>query len=308
MNSESVRQDVSVAFVTPSYWADFALAESLCHSMDRHFRFPFVHTLVVSRRDGRLFQKLAGPHRRILYAEDVLRPYGFFRIPIPRRIIVPWLGERRYREQWYLPGVGRMSGWTVQQIIKFCASDFCDADLIVMTDSDIEIVRDVGVDSFIRDGRALLHQHGDVRNNPRSPAWRRFAIDLLGLAPEVDRELSYIGNLIVWRRETLLAMKQHIGTVSGEWWVALAQGRDVSEYIIYGTFVRECLGGAAHDLGDHALSYSVWSSDVVDCDHLANWKGSHIAVHLQSTLPLDRRSRQDIIDKITLELAATPAQ
>jgi hypothetical protein len=286
------------AIITPSFWADFDLARQLSESIDRHARFSFRHYLIVSRRDFAMFSTLAGPHRVILCAEDILRRYRLWRLPLPRKITLPLIGERRYREQWMAPGRQRISGWTAQQIIKLSAADFSPARTFIFADSDIELIRDITAANFRRDGQVLLNKLDHHGNNPRNPGWRRFSLDVLGLPAEDDRDVSYVGNLIVWDRQTLIALQAHLSRRHGQWWTPLIRHKDISEYMLYGTFVRCVAQGSQHIADDHRLSFSIWSADQIDQPQTL--RDENVAVHLQSTLSLDIVARRQMTDRIRL--------
>ena len=83
-------------------------------------------------------------------------------------------------------------------------------------------------------------QRGLIRNNDR---WQVVAAKLLGIAPQQDFDINYIGNLVCWRRANVLAMLQRIEALYGQPWQRRIAGlNSFSEYILYGIFVDRLLG------------------------------------------------------------------
>ena len=80
------------------------------------------------------------------------------------------------------------------------------------------------------------------------------AAGLLGIKPEQNYHTNYIGNVIPWRRETVLALQRRIAEVSGKpWQVALTRRLVFAEYILYGMF--------SHDVKEQSASQ--WDDGVV---------------------------------------------
>ena len=150
---------MTIAIITPSYQNDFSLATALCRSMDAMVSGDWVHHLIVPRRDLSLFRALEGPRRRVQAKEDIVSAHGYRSLPLPRRIRIPGLIDRRFKEQWWVPGAGRTSGWLVQQIIKLSAPDFTPAETLVFIDSDVQFVRPCAVEDLTGRGLVNLNQH-----------------------------------------------------------------------------------------------------------------------------------------------------
>jgi len=286
--------------ITPSYCSDHDLAASLCASIDEFFKFEYEHILVVPKRDLRFFQHLSGPHRRVITKESVLKPYGFHFLPFPRKIAIPGIFSRRFKEQWFHRKAGRISGWSVQQIVKLAANQICNTEIIVFIDSDVEFIRNVHFSNFVENGLTRLHEHSAGATLPSHQHWRKVARDLIGVDANLDSGMNYIGHMIAWRRETLAQLQRRIEAVNHRsWWIKLAQVKNFSEYILYGAFVQSGEGKDAHSLGDLALIHSLWISgddDVVKfMDGISN---NHIALHIQSTLPMSTANRHEKIRKL----------
>lgn len=293
-----------LSVITPTYSADFEMARSLCASMDRFLNLPYHHWLVVPSRDLALFAPLAGPNREVISKESVLNRHGFHRLPVPARIHVPGLIDRRIKEQWWRAGAGRLSGWLVQQIIKLSAPEITQDEHLMFIDSDVALVRPFGWEHLIRDGAVRLHEHHAGTHHDTHHRWRDAALALVGGAPEQGPPTNYIGHLIGWRRSNVQALQQRIADVTGmDWRLALAKRKDVSEYILYGYFVSEAARTGAGTMGhvreDLGLVHSLWVGDAeAEARFAAGLGAQHIAVHIQSAIPMTPEDRARRIDAI----------
>jgi len=285
--------------ITPSYHADLERVIRLCASIDRHFQFAFEHILVVPQRDMAAFAALAAPHRKIISKQSVLQRYGFHFLPVPRAIAVPGLFRRRFKEQWFHRSAGRISGWAIQQIIKLFATTLCDADVMMFIDSDVEIIRNTAFSAFVAGEAVRLHEHDAGAALPSHRHWRQVACDMIGAPRGADTGRNYIGHMIVWRRDTLIALQQAITAAqSMPWWLALAREKNFSEYILYGTFVRHaCRDG--HHLEDLGLVHSLWVAGEAEAETFRQGlTDRHVAVHVQSTLPISNAARTRILEDL----------
>jgi len=300
-----------VTIVTPTYRPDHAITVALCATIDRHFKTPYQHLVIVPRRDSRLFAALAGPNRKILIAEDLLRPYGFYKLPLPSRLYIPGLIDRRLREQWYKPGVGRITGWLIQQILKLQSADLTQDETLIFIDSDLAFIRDIDSGIFHIDGKLRLHRNPGVLATEHHRRWRTSSIALLGLNADTTPENGYIGNVITWKRSNLVKMLAKIESVTGkDWRTAFASTRDVSEYMLYGYHAEFAL----QDIGGHAIAtfdaiHSLWFGEQVHRDvFLSGMRPHHVAVHIQSTIMSDMTERGRLIAAaITQSKRATDA-
>ncbi|MNH98430.1 hypothetical protein D3C73_511520 [compost metagenome] len=77
---------------------------------------------------------------------------------------------------------------------------------------------------------------------------------------------DYIGQMIVWDRESLNTIVDRIEAVTGlPWWKALCKARDFSEYILYGVGVagNPSLMGR-HRIVEQSLCATYWSGPALD--------------------------------------------
>jgi hypothetical protein len=83
-------------------------------------------------------------------------------------------------------------------------------------------------------------------NEGRHRRWHSRAGTLLG--EDCDYFGSdYVGQLISWRRSNLEALHDHIESVQDRpWYEAVSRSLDISEYILYGSFVEHVLGQEQH--------------------------------------------------------------
>ncbi len=299
-----------LAVITPSYRNDHELVVDLCRSLDQYLQVEFEHIIIVPRADLALFGDLAGPRRRVLSEEDLLRPYGFHKIPFFKRIRIPGLIDLKIREQWYRRGAGRLNGWVIQQLLKISSVQLTDAELIVFADSDNVLFRPLTLAHFYTDGKIQLSRK-EMRDDMQAHRqWHANALQLLGVQNFSGPTYNYIGNLIVWQREAVLGMQRRIEASTGlNWQVALARKKAISEYILYGLYCEQVApdhGG--HSFGEQKLTCSFWTTKVdFTVDEMAkSLEPSHVALHIQSTIPMPLAKRRTLIDRLA-ELAPTSA-
>lgn len=284
------------ALATPSYRGDIERCRLLCASIDRFVTGHAVHYLLVEDRDVALFRELEGPRRRIL-PESQLLPGWLRSRPDPlsfgkRRL---WTGVQALSR-----GIPPLRGWHAQQLRKFAVAKAAAEDVILFADSDMLFVRPFDVTSLSDEGAIRLYRKPDAitADMARHIPWCTHASALLGLDPPSFPSPDYINNLVSWRRDHVLALLDHVESVSGRDWVsAIARERQFSEYVIYGYFVERVLGleAAGHWPDARELCKVYWfSEDVAGMDRLASFEEVlepwQVAVGIQSFIgqPLDR--------------------
>ena len=254
------------------------------------------------RADLELFGNLAGPRRRVMSEEDLLRPYGFHKIPFFKRIRIPGLIDKKIREQWFRFGAGRLNGWVIQQLLKISAPQLTDAQLIMFADSDNVLFRPLTLEQLYTDDKIQLSRKEMVGDMTSHRQWRANAMELLGVKNSSGPSYNYIGNLIVWRRDTVLAMQRRIEEVTGlNWQVALARKKAISEYILYGVFCEQVApehGG--HNFAEQKLTCSFWTTKAdFTVDEMAkSLAPTHVALHIQSTIPMPMEQRRKLIGQL----------
>jgi hypothetical protein len=242
----------TLEIVTCSYRPDLERCRRLCESVDRHVPAAIGQVLVVPRRDLPAFQPLASPRRRIVPVEDVL-PRRFYQVPLSNRFWTDGSG-------W------PVRGWILQQLVKLSANYITDAELILFADSDLQFVRDFDVSHVYRNGQLRLHRVPGAMNEGRHRGWHKRAATLMGVQADYFGS-DYVGQLITWRRSQLSELQEHISRVQRKpWHVAVARSYDISEYILYGSFVEHVVGGeaAGHYFEDQDLCHCCWFMEQAD--------------------------------------------
>lgn len=225
------KPDRSLAIVTKSYPPDLSRCELLAESLD-HTAPHVPHYIIVDRRDRPAFSHLEGRKRRLIDSEALIGNW-MWRTPGDRGF---WLSVKA------LPA----RGWIIQQILKIAAIDVVPERTLVFCDSDVAFFRPFGLDDLLVDGKVGLL---DVDfSDDRLRQWTATARRLLGVREHGPGYRNYVGHMICWNRETVREMQQRMEASTGvNWQVALARLVSFSEYMIYGTFVREVLGYGAVD-------------------------------------------------------------
>ena len=179
------------------------------------------------RRNLALFRPLDGGRTYVIAKEDVL-PAGLKRLP----------GLNRWRSSGTLVPI---SGWLVQQIAKMAMAELLKVPTLLMVDSDAVFVRDVDPLLFARDGTTRLFKSAGAipASMTDHVTWHENAARLLGIPATSAPFDDYIGQVISWRRDLVLAMCRRIEAVTGTSWAnAIARTMHVSEYLLYGVFVE----------------------------------------------------------------------
>lgn len=232
--------------VTATYGPDAALCAQLNRSLGEFFP-ACTHYILVDRRDLGLVRPLEGPRTRVLAKEEVL-PRGFVRAPVGRRWVCPWT-------------LRPLRGWLVQQVAKFASTLLVDEQVVVHVDSDTAFVRDVDVDSFVRDDRTRMYRlpEGITPTMTRHVEWHRNACRMLGVEPDTPPMADYISTIVSWDRAIVRRLCDRVEQVTGRhWYQAVARTPQFSEGLLYGAFVDKVLGRAAPvmvDERDRCLSY-----------------------------------------------------
>jgi Family of unknown function (DUF6492) len=244
----------SVAFVTVSYGPDRDRCALLSRSLEE-FAPSVDHLIVVDRADLAQFRSLESGTATLVATEDVL-PLWLRRLDI-RRIGL--------RSNLWIQGRGRpVRGWLVQQLVKLALAAELTADVLVHVDSDVVLVRPFQSSSITdQAGRIrLVEQRGAIDESmPKHVAWHRSAEKLLGIERGSLPLPDFITSLVPWKRENAVALIEHIERNTGRHWLrALAAAWNVSEYTLYGRFVRDVLGeNAGQFVTSSSLCHDYWT-------------------------------------------------
>lgn len=247
-----------LAVITPSFGPDLALFADLHRSVLQYTSPQTVHYVIVPDNDADLFAPYGGPRCRVWRASELL-PRRYRRLPRPGL----WLNSRR---PW--PPV---RGWVMQQALKIIAAASIEADVLLMADSDVVLVRPTSADLFTSDGRPRLFRVDDAVHEgmERHVRWHQVARRLLGLDAGTPLPLpDYISALNVWDPEVVRAMQRRIREVTGRDWLdAFTAQLHISEFILYGIFVEELLSPSeSWPLMDPAFCHNYWAPVPLDVD------------------------------------------
>lgn len=225
MTAEHDSMPPTVGIVTPTYLPDLSRCELLVESVQRCCP-EIPHRLIVPRRDRSHFRHLE-PYAELITDEELL-PNWLRRLPVRRPI---WLSARTRPTR----------GWIVQQILKIAAAEQSDEDVSVFCDSDVAFVRRFSVDQILSGTDVGLLDVDFV--NDEVVQWTETAADLLGVTKLSQPMRGHVGCLIAWRRDNVRRMTELIERQHGApWQASVIRANKFSEYILYGTFVREVLG------------------------------------------------------------------
>lgn len=239
----------SFALVTPSFKPDFERCRWLTASTEKYLKDSTRHFLIVDKRDLKLFRPLESSRVTVFVAEEIL-PWWIFRVPALR---MGWLSLR----------TPPIRNWILQQLLKLSIVNTLDADVAVFCDSDVAFVRPFDLSILVRDEKTRLHRVGFQDKNTRR--WSATSKLLLGIENKELPAVSYVGNLVAWRKDNVLKLHRRLEDVSGRHWIqAICRHWHVSEYCLYGIFVEHVLG--LEEAGHYALGRQLikpsWSASL----------------------------------------------
>jgi hypothetical protein len=276
-----------LTFVTCSYRPDFERCARLCASINKFVSTRVVQFLIVPDRDRALFAHLESTSRTIISIEDVL-PAGFIQLPL--------------LDKWWLDnGMWPVRGWIMQQITKLCADVVTNCENIVFVDSDIEFIRSLQHERFVKEGALRLYRNPIHKSDAMHLKWHLGTAELLNLNPQYFGS-DYVAPLATWRRSNLVKMKQHIEDCQQRpWYEAFGRRTTVSEYTLYGVFVEYVLGIEKSGHFQHAenLCHSLWFADDTE-KFLANFnhRSWPQAVHLQSNIGMNKADSNTLMSRL----------
>jgi SAM-dependent methyltransferase len=241
--------------ITPSYAPDVELCSALNASVLRNTPGPVRHYIITPARDVKLFSRLRGTRTEVLSVDEVL-PWHV--LPVPGANF--WLNLRR---PW--PPV---RGWVMQQIIKLEMAAKVNADLLLLADSDVVLVRPVTGETFRAHGRTRFYRREKEigSDRPRHVRWNDVACMLLGVPPEPPPLPDYISPFNVWDRRIAVALQERIQQTTGKHWLdAVAAQLHFSEFVLYGVFADKVLGGQVSVTdSDSMFCHNYWKRTPLD--------------------------------------------
>lgn len=181
-------------------------------------------------------------------------------------------------------------------------------DCIVIIDSDVVLIKNLSASQFYAGEAIRLYEQPAVVHEgmSRHRLWTRVAHDLLGLNWTEDLTFpDYVGGVVSWDPTLVRDCLLRVEAVSGiPWSSALSRQLHYSEFILYGTYVRN-FGTPEQQsyIEPNTLCHSYWSPIPLDDSgatrFIESYDGNDIAVHIQS----NSGTPQEIIDEVVSSLS-----
>jgi len=249
----------AVGLITPTYSPDLERCALLCESVDRYVTSFSRHYLIVPDDELALFATFNGGRRIVMPLSEVLPSWLK---PLPRFI------ERNRRRYWWSMRAKPVSGWHVQQFAKIATACLIPEVVSCLLDSDVVFFQPFDAAATGQNNRLpLFFRPREVTEETTlHAAWVRSTHRLLGLETPTFPADDFIGHIIFWNQSAVKAMIARIERVTGRDWIAaLCQAHKISEYILYGCFVRN----SPSLLREHILTaespcLSYWESNPLD--------------------------------------------
>jgi hypothetical protein len=300
-----------LAILTPTYKPDFEYFRDLHASVLRHTPGDVVHHAIVPAGDVALFDGLGSSRLKVHKTSDFLPRWfvsgGFMTAPV--RQLPQWSSLARAhrlargelfvnaRRPW--PPI---RGWILQQIVKISAVGAMEADVVLLVDSDVALIRPLHPEDFLRDGVVRFYRLADgvTPALPRHMAWHDSARRLLGLpAPQPGARPDYVTSFVAWDPRIVRRLQRRIAAVAGADWASAVGGEaDISEWTIYGTYVDRL--GSDRDrsfVASDTLCHCHWDTEPLTSadaeSFVASIRPDDVAILIQSKsgTPLDVRRR-----------------
>jgi hypothetical protein len=223
----------AVGLITPTYSLDLERCAMLCESVDRYVTSFSHHYLIVPDEELEMFARFNGGRRLVMPLSEVLPPWLR---PLPRFIL------RKRRRYWWSVRTKPVSGWHVQQFAKIATASRIPETVSCVLDSDVVFFQPFDAAAADHNNRLpLFVRPREVTEATTSHAsWVRSTHRLLGLATPTFPADDFIGHIIFWNQRAVRAMTARIEQVTGlDWVAALCHEHKISEYMLYGNFVRD---------------------------------------------------------------------
>lgn len=250
----------SVALLTASYAKDIERFSLLSESIDTWLTGYTRHYVLVNDEDVPLFERFASDKRVVVPASRYL-PKWLFALP-------PALQFISSRRVWLSLLSSPVHGWHIQQILKIAGVLNAAEQRVCILDSDNLFFREFDVGQYAGSEKTPLFitRKGIDADHPLHVLWLRTVDQLLGVK---DRSLpadDYVGNALVWDKDTAHAMTGAIKSATGlNWALALCRKKKFSEYLLYGNFVANSPQHlAAHRVTEDSIAVSHWDDTRLD--------------------------------------------
>jgi hypothetical protein len=254
---------MTLAVITPSYNNDWPLFTDLHRSVLLHTDDSVKHYVVVPDADVQLFSQLAGP-RCVVLPEESLYSRHYRSVPAVNKILhlLPRIpSSARVAAVNLKRPFHPVRGWVMQQTLKMEACRRIDADILLLLDSDVVLVRRVTTATLSIKGHPRFYRCPAAVDSslPLHVQWHTVSRKLLGLPPAEFPAPDYVSSFNVWDPEVLRAMLSQIERVTGRHWMdAVTAQPSFSEWTLYGVFVDEFVRDMANAATESSLCHSYW--------------------------------------------------
>jgi hypothetical protein len=293
---------MTLAVITPSYRSDWPLFKDLHESVLLHTQNSVQHYVIVPDADVRLFSEAAGP-RCVVISEESLYPPHFRSVSSTVNRVLNLVPPGWYSRPTVgiVPSHARIAainlkrpfhpirGWIMQQVLKMEMCRRVDAEVLLLLDSDVVLIRQVTATTLSRQGRPRFYRlPGAVDARlPRHVQWHAVSRKLLGLPPARLPAPDYISSLCVWDPHILRAMLTRIEHVTGRYWMdAVTAEPTFSEWTLYGVFADEFVRDVADIATESSLCHSYWDHIPLTVERaaefLASTRPDDVAILIQS--------------------------
>lgn len=280
-----------LAVITPSYEYDWPLFKDLHESVLLHTEDSVLHYVIVPDTDVRLFSQIAGP-RCIVIAEEALYPAHFRSARTINRVL-SLLPRISPHGRIAAINLGRpfhpIRGWIMQQALKMEMCRRADADILLLLDSDVVLIRKVTAAILSRQGRPRLYRlPGAVDARlPWHVHFHEVSRQLLGLPPPVVPAPDYISSFAVWDPNIFRAMLDRIERVTGRYWMdAVTALATFSEWTLYGVYADAFVKDVADIATDASLCHCYWDPTPLTAEGAAEFvarvRPDDVAILIQS--------------------------
>jgi hypothetical protein len=279
---------MTLAVITPSHAPDLPSFRRLHTSVVRWTDPSVRHIVAVPDADVARFREAGTSRLDVVGYRDVL-PREFVsttrlaRLPgLPRGYRIAAVNARR---PW--PPV---RGWILQQIVKLAVVSALEAEVALVVDSDVLVVRPVEERVFRRgDAVRLYRAPGGVEiGMTRHVRWLEASRRMIALDSLESDSPDYITPFATWSPGVVRACLERVETVAGmPWSRAAAAELDFSEFMLVGTFASTAPEVAGRTFAaDRSLCHSHWDPrplDVAGADAFLDEQApDELAVHVQS--------------------------
>jgi hypothetical protein len=282
---------MTLAVITPSYAHDWPLFKDLHDSVLFHTEASVRHYVIVPNADVRLFSQATG-QRCVVISEEELYPPHFRSVSMVNQMMkhVP-----------YVPSHARIAafnvkrpfypirGWIMQQALKMEMCRRVDAEVLLLLDSDVVVIRHVTAATLCRQGRPRFYRLPAAVDSrlPQHVQFHEVSRNLLGLPPPRLPAPDYISSLNVWDPYVIRAMLTRVEYVTSRYWMdAVTAQTTFSEWTLYGVFVDEFVKDIANAATDASLCHSYWDPIPLTAeraaDFLASVRPDDVAILIQS--------------------------